>query len=96
MNSILELKNIFFQYAPLTPLLENISFSVSRGSWLSILGPNGCGKTTLLKIISRQLLPQQGTLYLDEKPYDTFSKEMLEIARAIDQLQHGAFLKQKA
>jgi len=77
MNSILELKNIFFQYAPLTPLLENISFSVSRGSWLSILGPNGCGKTTLLKIISRQLLPQQGTLYLDEKPYDTFSSKAL-------------------
>jgi len=57
----LELKNINFTYNN-QPVLENISFSVKTGEYLGIIGPNGGGKTTLLKIIVRLLKPDSGTV----------------------------------
>lgn len=43
-------------------VLDNISLSVQQGERLAIIGRNGAGKSTLLKIISRILLPDQGTV----------------------------------
>lgn len=40
--------------------LDNISFSVKKGEILGIIGPSGVGKTTLLKILTGQLLPDSG------------------------------------
>lgn len=77
MNPILELKDITFHYTPSVSILQDISFSISKGSWLSILGPNGGGKTTLLKLMSRILLPKSGELYLEGKAYDSFSPKEL-------------------
>lgn len=48
-------------------VLENLSITVEKGKILSILGPNGSGKSTLLKALSRNLKPDQGTVYLDGK-----------------------------
>ena len=44
-------------------VLKNISFSVKRGEMLGIIGKNGCGKTTLLKIIAKVLNPNSGEVY---------------------------------
>jgi len=43
-------------------LVEGLSFTLLRGERLGILGPNGCGKTTLLKLITRQLDPLAGLI----------------------------------
>lgn len=43
-------------------VLDDISFSVNQGERIAIVGRNGAGKSTLLKIISRILLPDQGTI----------------------------------
>jgi iron complex transport system ATP-binding protein len=48
-------------------IVRNVSFRVRSGEWLSILGANGSGKSTLLRLLSRILLPQQGTVLLDGK-----------------------------
>lgn len=40
--------------------VDDVSFSVSRGEWVGIYGPNGCGKTTLLRIIAGLLEPDKG------------------------------------
>ena len=50
MSSILKAENLRFAYEKL-PVLEKISFDIKRGDYVGIIGPNGGGKTTLLKLI---------------------------------------------
>ncbi len=45
-------------------LIENVSIRIMRGDKIGIIGPNGCGKTTLLKILLGQMLPQKGSVHL--------------------------------
>jgi iron complex transport system ATP-binding protein len=47
------------------PVVRQISLSVQAGEWLSLVGANGSGKSTVLKLISRILQPQQGVVWLD-------------------------------
>lgn len=53
------LENNSFSYSS-KPLLENINLQVGEGERACLIGPNGCGKTTLLRIASQDLLPEQG------------------------------------
>jgi zinc transport system ATP-binding protein len=60
--------NLFFQYEE-TPILENVSFVIAPGEFVGIFGPNGGGKTTLLKLLLGFLKPQKGSLeILGESP----------------------------
>jgi ABC-type polysaccharide/polyol phosphate transport system ATPase subunit len=47
--------------------LKDASFSISRGETVAFIGRNGCGKTTLFKMIARILLPTTGTLSIEGK-----------------------------
>jgi ATP-binding cassette subfamily F protein uup len=44
------------------PLLEDVNLQIERGEWVGLLGRNGMGKSTLLKVIQGELLPQSGTV----------------------------------
>lgn len=46
-------------------VLDDITFHIDRGETVSLLGPNGVGKTTLMKCINRILAPSKGAVYLD-------------------------------
>jgi len=46
-------------------VLEEISFEARQGEFIGLVGPNGSGKTPLLKVINRILKPKIGTVYLD-------------------------------
>lgn len=48
---ILSLKNVSFAYPGQKNIINNVSFSIDKGSYISILGENGCGKSTLVKLI---------------------------------------------
>mgnify|MGYP002682719557 CR=1 FL=1 len=48
----IKVNNIIKAYDQSTPILNNISMEISRGEFACIYGPNGCGKTTLLKILT--------------------------------------------
>ena len=48
-------------------LLKNISFKIKKGDKIALIGPNGCGKTTLLKIISGQIPADQGEIRLGSR-----------------------------
>jgi ABC-type multidrug transport system ATPase subunit len=41
-----------YKYFNITPILENVSFSVNAGQRIGLIGPNGSGKTTLLRILA--------------------------------------------
>ena len=61
VNPIIEVKNLNFSYNNIS-VLENISFAIEPGDYVGILGPNGGGKTTLLKILVGLLKPKSGEI----------------------------------
>lgn len=52
MGKILEVKNISFSYEKDKNLIENLSFSLDENEFISIVGSSGCGKSTIIKLIS--------------------------------------------
>ena len=51
-EKLIDVKNISFSYSKDSPLIfEDISFSIEKGDILCVLGPNGTGKTTLIKLL---------------------------------------------
>ncbi len=57
-------QNLSFSYDGQIPILKDISFSVDKGKFIGIFGPNGGGKTTLLKLLLGLLQPVSGTVEL--------------------------------
>jgi zinc transport system ATP-binding protein len=62
MKSIISLKDVNFSYNNEPLVLENINFEIAEGEFLGIVGPNGGGKTTLLKLIMGLLKPNKGKI----------------------------------
>jgi len=60
---------------PALPGVQDVSVAIERGSVVGILGPNGCGKTTLLRLLAGMLRPEAGTVTLN-------GASMASIARA--------------
>ncbi|MBN1155240.1 ATP-binding cassette domain-containing protein [candidate division KSB1 bacterium] len=63
---VLTIENMYFKYES-NWVLEGVNLDVYRGEKVALVGVNGAGKTTLTKLISGQLIPQQGTVRLGEK-----------------------------
>ena len=51
-------------------VLDNISFTVGEGEFLSIVGPTGCGKTTFLNCLSKLMPATEGSIFIDGHPAD--------------------------
>lgn len=59
---IIEIRNLNFSYDNTFPTLENVNLVLYRGESAGIIGPNGGGKSTLLKLLLGMLEPQSGTI----------------------------------
>lgn len=68
---IVKLENIYFSYGERT-VLKDINLTIDEGMFLGLVGPNGGGKTTLIKVILGLLKPQQGKIHLLDEPIETF------------------------
>ena len=60
----MEVKNVSFAYGK-QQVLRNISFQVKEGGILTLIGANGCGKSTLFNVMTKNLKPQSGQVLLD-------------------------------
>jgi len=65
--NVLEIKNVYFKYDTQT-VLENINLTLKEKEFLAVIGPNGGGKTTLLKLILGFLKPTEGQILIYGKP----------------------------
>lgn len=80
MKEIVDVRGVSFSYGG--PFhLEDISFAVGSGEVLVLLGPNGCGKTTLLKCINALLSPSSGEIHVVGKNVKDLSRS--ELAKLI-------------
>ncbi len=77
---ILTVNNLKFKYKS-TKILEDISFAIPRGKITVILGPNGVGKTTLLKCLNKILIPSNGQVLVKDKSLKAMNIQ--QIAREI-------------
>ena len=63
---MLSVKNLSFSYSISSKnVLDDISFNVEKGEYVSIVGENGCGKSTLVRLVLGLLKPNSGTVKLD-------------------------------
>ncbi|MBN2457101.1 MAG: ABC transporter ATP-binding protein [Sedimentisphaerales bacterium] len=82
MSIIVDVKNLSFGYTKRL-ILTNLSFEVSPGSFLAIVGPNGSGKTTLLNLLCGQLKPASGHIEIDSQPIASYSIRKLAQRTAV-------------
>ena len=76
LDGDIEFRNVSFAYDPKNPVLSEISFRVSPGEHIAVVGPSGVGKTTLLSLLLRFYNPTGGEILYDGKPamdYDVHS-----------------------
>lgn len=76
MESVLELKNITKRYGA-KRALDDVSISIPKGSIVGLLGPNGSGKTTMLKLATGLLQPTSGEIYACGHKPGAVSKDLV-------------------
>ena len=72
-----ELRDVSFAYDPSRPLIEHFSLRVQPGMRVAIVGPTGCGKTTLINLLMRFYEVNSGSIAVDGHGIDTLSRHAL-------------------
>ncbi len=75
-TTVYNLKNVSYNYGN-TVALHKLSLTLHPGKFYGIVGPNGCGKTTLLDLLVGSKEPVAGTIFFKEKPLEMYSKRQL-------------------
>jgi ATP-binding cassette, subfamily B, bacterial CvaB/MchF/RaxB len=91
----IELRNVFFRYAETEPfVLEDINLTIEPGEFITIMGPSGGGKTTLMKIMLGLLEPTMGEVLVDGVPLSVIGprayREQVGAVMQEDQLLSGS------
>ena len=76
-NGTVEFKNVYFSYSPDKPLIEDFSLKVNSGETIAIVGPTGCGKTTLINILMRFYDVNKGEILINDKNIKDISRHEL-------------------
>jgi len=69
---IFELSEVMFRYPGERPIVDGLSFSIRNGEFIGLLGANGSGKSTILKLASGMLRPTSGSIMLWDKPLSAY------------------------
>ena len=85
----LQIEKITLDYGQQT-VIKELSFQLHSGELLGLVGPNGCGKTSIIKALSRVLSPSSGQILLDGKELTAISRN--ELARIIGVVPQNPYL----
>ena len=72
-----EFEHVKFRYVPDVPLIKDMNLKVEPGQRIALVGPTGCGKTTLVNLLMRFYEINGGTLRVDGHPIDTVTRDSL-------------------
>ena len=72
-KTAMEVKNLSFSYGK-NKILRDVSFAIGEGEITTIMGANGCGKSTLFSLMTKNLYPRKGKEYT-ESGAEGFCKE---------------------
>ena len=75
-----EVRNLFFSYGK-NKVLRDVSFKIEGGNITTIMGANGCGKSTLFSLMTKNLYPRKGNIFLSGKNIQNLS--LKEFARKV-------------
>lgn len=90
-QNLIEVKNLTFKRGSRV-IYDNLNLQVQKGKITAIMGPSGIGKTTLLKLIGGQLMPERGEILFDGQDICSLSnRELYEVRKRMGMLfQSGA------
>lgn len=74
------IENVSFSYTPERPLIENLNLSVQKGQRIAIVGPTGCGKTTMINLLMRFYDVEQGRICVSGYPIRQLTRNSLRAA----------------
>jgi ATP-binding cassette, subfamily B, multidrug efflux pump len=89
-NGVIQVRDLDFGYDEDTPVLHGTSFEIDAGETLGIVGPTGCGKSTLVQLVPRILDPPPGTVHIDGA--DVRSIPLDRLRRGISVVPQESFL----
>ena len=72
-----ELKDVYFSYVPSKKLIENLNVSVKKGQRIAIVGPTGCGKSTMINLLMRFYDVNSGEILVSNKPITKITRASL-------------------
>ena len=73
--NIIDFKDISFSYVPDKKLIENFSLKVNKGKRIAIVGPTGCGKTTLINLLMRFYDVKSGQILMDDENIKDYTRK---------------------
>lgn len=88
----IEIKNVSFSYTEDQPLIENFSLDVKPGQRIAIVGPTGCGKTTMINLLMRFYDVKGGEILIDGTPVTKMTRE--EVRTSFGMVLQETWLKQ--
>ena len=76
-NGKVELSHVYFSYVPEQKLIEDFNLSVKPGQRVAVVGPTGCGKTTLINLLMRFYDVNSGTIKVSDIPLQQLTRKSL-------------------
>lgn len=73
--NLIDFKDISFSYTPEQRLIENFSIEVMKGKRIAIVGPTGCGKTTLINLLMRFYDVREGEILMDDENIKDYTRK---------------------
>ena len=77
MSKLVELRNLTKNYGTKNPAVDNLNLTIESGHIIGLLGPNGSGKTTVIKMINGLLQPTKGEILIDGSSPGPYTKSII-------------------